>query len=103
MAKPTLPRYVATGGLTGVISDADIQIDGFISGKRYRLTAGEAGCVCRWSASAAVASNGNFDFAIGANESIEVEAQFTSLSIKEMSTASAATAALFVSEIEEGN
>ena len=94
-------RFVAAGGLVAIISDADIEQTGFISGKLYKLTAGEAGCVCRWSATEATAADGGFDFAIGANESVVVEAQFTSLSVKEMSSASAATAVLFISEVSE--
>jgi hypothetical protein len=91
--------FVVGSGLTDLIDETDNQIDGFAIGSSYRFTAHGAGCVVRWGTSEAVATNGNFDFAVSQNEVIEVVAQATSASIKEMSTASPATARLFVSKV----
>lgn len=102
-------RFVAGGGIKIAVGATTVEITTMKPGRRYLLvhsTGGDAattqspGCVGRWSASDASSANGGFDFAIPAGGWLEIVAQGTTLNVIEMDATSAATAALYICEIE---
>lgn len=105
-------QFVAGGGIKVAVGATTVEITSLKPGRLYRFThsaGGDAaatqspGCVCRFSASDAASSNGNFDFAVAAGESVLVRAIGSVLNVIEMDATSAATAALYIQLIDEDN
>ena len=106
--------FRAGAGIKVAVGATTVEITTLRAGRAYRFThsaGGDAattqspGCLCRFSASDAASSNGNFDFAVAAGESVIVRAPpgnvGTTLNVIEMDATSAATAALYIQEIDE--
>ena len=102
--------FAAAGGIKVAVGAATVEITSLKPGRTYRFThsnGGDAattqspGCLCRFSASDAASSNGSFDFAVAAGESVLVRAPGTTLNVIEMDATSAATAALYIQEVDE--
>jgi len=104
--------FVAGGGIKVAVGAATVEITSLKPGRLYRMThsaGGElattqsSGCVCRFSASDAASSNGAFDFAIAAGESLLVRAPVgnagTTLNVIRMDAADSASAALYIQEV----
>ena len=99
----------ADGGIKVAVGATTVEIATLVKGRRYRVTVAAGGdgagtqtggAVFRWGADDAASSNGNFDFAIAAGESLEIVAESTTINVIEMDATSAATAAVYFSPIE---
>lgn len=103
-------------GIKVAVGATTVEITSLLPGRTYRFThsaGGDAattqspGCLCRFSASDAASSNGAFDFAVAAGESLLVRAPVgdagTTLNVIEMDATSAATAALYIQEVSDDN
>jgi hypothetical protein len=114
VSKSAVLSFRAGAGIKVAVGAATVEITSLKPGRVYRFThsaGGDAattmspGCLCRFSASDAASSNGNFDFAVAAGESVLVRAPVgnagTTLNVIEMDATSAATAALYIQELEE--
>lgn len=110
MSKSSVLAFRAGGGIKVAVGATTVEITTLKPGQVYRFThsaGGDAattqnpGCLCRFSASDAASSNGNFDFAVAAGESVLVRAPGTTLNVIEMDATSAATAALYIQPVDE--
>ena len=110
MSDSKILGFRAGGGIKVAVGATTVEITTLIPGRVYRFThaaGGDAattqnpGCLCRFSASDAASSNGNFDFAVAAGESVIVQAPSSTLNVIEMDATSAATAALYIQALDE--
>lgn len=110
MADSRWAQFRAGGGIKVAVGATTVEITTLIKGRRYRITATAGGdaattqsgaALFRFSASDAASSNGAFDFALAAGESIDIVAPGTTLNIIEADATSAATFAVYIGAYAE--
>jgi len=92
-------NFKALGGFIVLLGAASIEQTGLTVGRTYQLTVVGGVALVRWDTDAAVASDGNFDFAVVPGQIVEVVARSTMLNIIELDASSTATAAVAISEV----
>lgn len=93
--------YTALGGFVILIGAISVEQTGLTPGATYEFVATDP-CVCRWDTTDAAPTDGAFTFAVPANYPIRVVCPTGNslLNVEEATAASAATAALFISQVE---
>ena len=94
-------QFVLAGGIKIAVSDTGVEISTLTVGTLYVASAVGADVLLHQDTTTAVSSNGNFDVCVTAGSMIRFRAIDTLLNVIEADATSAATAALYIAEVDE--
>ena len=102
MAGHSTLTYKPDAGLEVLVTATTVEETGVNAGELYEFVSTDP-CLVRWGTDDASAADAGFDFCVPANFPIRARVPngITAVNIIEASTASAATAACFLSQVEE--
>ena len=92
-------NFSALKGLIVLLGATTVEQTGLTVGRTYQFTVVGGVALVRWDTSAAVASDGNFDFAVVPGQVVYAVARDTMVNIIELDSSSSATAAVAIAEV----
>jgi len=97
----SIHKVVLSGGIKVALSDSQVEITSLVAGKTYILTAIGGHALVRQSTTGASSANAGFDICIPDGGMIKILAIDTVYNFVEADTTSEATAAVYISEVDE--
>ena len=93
-------NFKALGGLIVLLGATTVEQTGLVVGRTYQFTVVGGVALVRLDTDAAVASDGNYDFAVVPGEVVYAVARTTFCNIIELDSSSTATAAVSIAEVD---